>query len=97
MVGGAYLILSIILLWRAFIEISLFLFVGGLLNLYIGWRLYRKKVPRMALIISLTAITMGLFSTVLLFFLIPDWIIFIMTAMALWQSLPALKEASVKR
>ncbi|MCP8311099.1 MAG: zinc ribbon domain-containing protein [Candidatus Methylarchaceae archaeon HK01M] len=97
MVGGAYLILSIILLWGAFIEVSLFLFVGGFLNLYIGWRLYNKKVPRMAWVISLTATTFGLLYTFQWFIFIPDWMIFIMIAVALWQSLPALKEASIKR
>ncbi|MCP8323095.1 MAG: zinc ribbon domain-containing protein [Candidatus Methylarchaceae archaeon HK02M2] len=95
--GGTYLILSIILIYSAIIEISLFLLVGGSLNLYMGWMLYTERVPKFTWIISLTAITLGLFFTVMPIYWIPDWIIFIVMTIALWQSLPALKERIVKK
>lgn len=96
MIGGAYLILSIILIWRTS-AMSLFLFVGGFLNLYIAWKFYTNRIPRMAWVISLSAITMGLFYTILSYIFIPDWIIFIVTTIAFWQSMQALKEASIKK
>jgi len=51
----------------------------------------------MAWVISLSAITMGLFYTILSYIFIPDWIIFIVTTIAFWQSMQALKEASIKK
>ncbi len=90
-VGGAYLILFVITI--GYISISATLpFVAGFLNLYIGWKFYIGKIHRMAWLVSLIAIILGL-SFTLLFYRIPAWIVFIVNFIAFWQR---SKELSTK-
>jgi len=92
--GGLYLILFIITFGLISILITI-PFVAGFLNLYIGWKFYQEKVPKMAWVISLIAIMLGL-SFTLLIYRIPAWLIFIINFIALWQSLKELRELSTK-
>jgi len=95
-VGGAYLILFIITFGLISI-LATIPFVAGFLNLYIGWKFYLGKVPKMAWLISLIAIILGLSFTLLPpIYIIPAWIIFIINFIALWQSLKELMKPSRK-
>lgn len=94
-VGGAYLILLIIPLFTLISILATIPFVAGFLNLYIGWKFYLGKVPKMAWLISLIAIILGL-SFTLWIYTIPAWIIFIINFIALWQSLKELMKPSRK-